>query len=43
MRHMIKWLKVCAFLLMIILAVHSLEIAYDVMYHRDAGTLLKPH
>jgi len=43
MKHMIKWLKVCAFLLTVILIVHSLEIAYDILYHRDVGTLFTPH
>jgi hypothetical protein len=33
MKHMIKWLKVCAFLLTIILIVHSIEITYDFLYH----------
>jgi hypothetical protein len=43
MKHMIKWLKVCAFLLTLVLVVHSLEIVYDVLYHHRAGTLLVPH
>ena len=43
MRHQIKWLKVCAFLLILVLVVHSLEIVYDVLYHHRAGTLLVPH
>ena len=43
MKHMIRWLKICALLLAIILVVHSLEIVYDILYHHQAGTLLKPH
>ena len=43
MKHMIKWLKVCALLLTIILFVHTIEIVYDILYHRDAGTLFLPH
>jgi len=38
MRHMIKWLKICALLLTIMLVVHSLEIVYDIMYHRGNGS-----
>lgn len=38
MRHMIKWLKICALLLAIMLAVHTLEIAYDIMFHRGNGS-----
>ena len=30
-------------LLTLVLVVHSLEIVYDVLYHHQAGTLLKPH
>ena len=43
MKHMIKWLKVCALLLTVILVVHSLEIAYDIYYHSERELLLKPH
>ena len=40
MKHMIKWLKVCAFLLATMLVVHMLEIAYDIIYHSiDITTL----
>ena len=39
MKHMIKWLKVCAMLLTIMLIVHSLEVAYDIMYHKNDGSL----
>jgi len=42
MKHMIKWLKICAMLLTVLiaisiiqLAVHSIEIGYDLMYHTD--------
>jgi len=43
MKHMIKWLKICALLLSIILVVHSLEIVYDILYHRTNGTIFLPH
>jgi hypothetical protein len=33
MKHMIKWLKICALLLSIMLALHALEIMYDIWYH----------
>ena len=33
MIHMIKWLKVCAFLLAVMLILHTLEIIYDIIYH----------
>ena len=39
MRHMIKWLMICALLLTIMLVVHSLEIMYDIMYHNANGSL----
>ena len=40
MKHQIKWLKICAFLLAIMLIVHMLEIAYDIIYHSlDITTL----
>ena len=43
MKHQIKWLKICALLLMIMLIVHSLEIAYDILFHHRAGSLLIKH
>jgi hypothetical protein len=43
MKHMIKWLKVCALLLAIMLVIHSLEIVYDIVYHSQAGNLLIKH
>ena len=43
MKHQIKWLKICALLLMIMLIVHSLEIAYDILFHAGAGSLLIKH
>jgi len=43
MKHMIKWLKVCAFLLMLVLIVHSMEITYDIIFHHRAGNILEPH
>ena len=43
MKHMIKWLKVCAFLLMLVLIVHSMEITYDIIFHHRAGNILTPH
>ena len=43
MKHMIKWLKICALLLTLVLIVHSLEIAYDILYHHQSGNLLKKH
>jgi hypothetical protein len=43
MKHMIHWLKVCAFLLTLVLIVHSLEIAYDIYYHNERDLLLKAH
>jgi hypothetical protein len=33
MKHMIKWLKVCALLLTLILILHMGEIVYDILYH----------
>ena len=39
MKHMIKWLKVCALLLTIMLVVHSVEVAYDILYHKNDGSL----
>jgi hypothetical protein len=40
MKHQIRWLKVCALLLAIMLVVHMLEIAYDIIYHSlDITTL----
>jgi len=36
---MIKWLKISALLLTIILVVHMAEVAYDIMFHRANGTL----
>ena len=43
MRHMIYWLKICAFLLGINLFLHSLEILYDIVYHMERGTLFEKH
>jgi len=46
MKHMIKWLKVCALLLAIMLIVHILEIGYDIVYHSmgtPASTLFEKH
>ena len=43
MKHMIKWLKICALLLTLVLIVHSLEIAYDILFHHRAGSLLIKH
>lgn len=44
MKHMIKWLKVCALLLSMMLVLHTLEIVYDVIYHQDHGhELFKKH
>ena len=43
MKHMIKWLKICALLLSIMLILHSLEIVYDILYHHQAGNILTPH
>jgi hypothetical protein len=43
MKHMIKWLKVCAFLLAVILVVHTLEIMYDIYYHNERELLFKSH
>ena len=43
MKHMIKWLKICAFLLALVLLVHSLEIAYDILFHHRAGSLIIKH
>ena len=43
MKHMIKWLKVCAFLLTLVLIVHSMEITYDIIFHHRAGNILTPH
>jgi len=43
MKHMIKWLKICALLLSMMLLVHSAEIIYDILYHSEAGTLFKKH
>jgi len=33
MKHMIKWLKICALLLSLMLLLHSAEITYDFLYH----------
>jgi hypothetical protein len=33
MKHMIKWLKICALLLSLSLMLHAAEIAYDFLYH----------
>jgi len=43
MKKQIFWLKFCAALLTIMLIVHSLEIAYDILYHSEAGTLMLRH
>ena len=41
---MIKWLKVCALLLSIMLVLHTLEIIYDIWYHTaHLDTLLENH
>ena len=42
MKHMIKWLKVCAFLLAVMLILHTLEIVYDIMYHAP-GNIFEGH
>jgi len=39
MKHMIKWLKICAFLLTLMLLLHAAEIAYDILYH-SSGILI---
>ena len=41
MRHMIKWLKICALLLLVMLIVHCLEIVYDIMYHTGNGSFFR--
>ncbi len=33
MKHMIKWLKICALLLSLMLVLHTAEIIYDILYH----------
>lgn len=33
MKHMIKWLKICAMLLLMMLLIHTAEIIYDILYH----------
>jgi hypothetical protein len=33
MKHMIKWLKICALLLTLMLMIHTAEIVYDILYH----------
>ena len=38
MKKQIFWIKCCALLLMVMLVVHSLEIVYDIMYHRGNGS-----
>ena len=43
MRHMIKWLKICALLLTIMLGLHTIEIIYDIMYHDARGYLFQKH
>jgi len=43
MKHMIKWLKICALLLLVMLILHSLEIVYDIMYHDVKGYLFQKH
>jgi hypothetical protein len=37
MKHMIKWLKICALLLTLMLIIHTAEIAYDFLYHSQHG------
>ena len=34
MKKQIFWIKFCALLLTVMLIVHSLEIVYDIMFHR---------
>ena len=43
MKHMIRWLKICAFLLSLVLIVHVLEVAYDIWYHVEQDIFFKPH
>tara|TARA_B110001454_G_C12600708_1_gene384322 strand:+ start:454 stop:654 length:201 start_codon:yes stop_codon:yes gene_type:complete len=43
MKHMIKWLKICALLLTIMLGLHTVEIIYDIMYHDVRGELFQKH
>jgi len=38
MKKQIFWIKFCALLLVIMLMVHSLEIVYDITYHRGNGS-----
>jgi len=35
---MIKWLKICAFLLSVMLVIHTIEVVYDIMFHRGNGS-----
>ena len=37
MKHMIRWLKICALLLTLMLILHAAEIVYDVLYHSLNG------
>ena len=38
MKKQIFWIKCCALLLTVMLIVHSLEIVYDIVYHRGNGS-----
>jgi len=38
MKKQIFWIKFCALLLVIMLMVHSLEVLYDIIYHRGNGS-----
>jgi hypothetical protein len=38
MKKQIFWIKFCALLLVIMLMVHSLEVAYDILYHIGNGS-----
>ena len=38
MKKQIFWIKCCALLLTVMLIVHSLEIVYDIVYHRANGS-----
>ena len=38
MKKQIFWIKCCALLLTVMLIVHSLEILYDIVYHRANGS-----
>lgn len=40
---MIKWLKICALLLTIMLGLHTIEIIYDIAYHNTGDILFKKH